>query len=364
MKQHYEWLVAGLGAVALLGALAFFALTDAADEESAVAEVKLRVERMKPAKTEVAEEDMAEFASAVKLVKNPASLATVAEDKESFLASEVRVKCKKCQKVIGGDVKKFPKCPFCGEEQEVAVAAILDADKDGLPDDWERKYGLNPASAADADEDKDGDGFTNFEEFEAKTDPTDAKSHPDYLDSLAIVLPLKETYVPFVFREAQQIPAGWRLKFFDPDKLNGFGKKGVSLTALVGEEIADSDKTYKPGYIVKNYEAKTARVPVPGAEGLTQVADVSEATLERIQDHKIVKLVAQPSGKTKTPIDVQATLTYTRGEVKTFEVISGSEIALNGQRYRVLSVKPVGDQAEVTLEDVASGKKRTLKTLE
>jgi hypothetical protein len=40
-----------------------------------------------------------------------------------------------------------------------------DADQDGLPDDWEKKRGLNPNDSSDATADRDGDGYTNIEEF-------------------------------------------------------------------------------------------------------------------------------------------------------------------------------------------------------
>ncbi|QTA82016.1 HYR domain-containing protein [Desulfonema limicola] len=48
---------------------------------------------------------------------------------------------------------------------------IEDADKDGMPDDWENKYGLDMNEPADANEDADGDGMTNLEEFTADSDP-------------------------------------------------------------------------------------------------------------------------------------------------------------------------------------------------
>jgi hypothetical protein len=47
-----------------------------------------------------------------------------------------------------------------------------DSDGDGLPDEWETKYKLNPNDASDASQDKDGDGYTNIEEFLNGTDPT------------------------------------------------------------------------------------------------------------------------------------------------------------------------------------------------
>ena len=53
-----------------------------------------------------------------------------------------------------------------------------DCDRDGLPDYWERSYGLDPYDPTDAKLDTDHDGYTNLQEFTANTDPTNAKSHP------------------------------------------------------------------------------------------------------------------------------------------------------------------------------------------
>jgi hypothetical protein len=43
--------------------------------------------------------------------------------------------------------------------------APVDTDRDGMPDAWELRYGLNPNSPADASGDFDGTGYTNIEKY-------------------------------------------------------------------------------------------------------------------------------------------------------------------------------------------------------
>ncbi len=47
-----------------------------------------------------------------------------------------------------------------------------DSDHDGMPNDWEKQYGLAPQDSADGPKDMDGDGYTNVEEYLNGTDPT------------------------------------------------------------------------------------------------------------------------------------------------------------------------------------------------
>lgn len=48
----------------------------------------------------------------------------------------------------------------------------IDTDKDGMPDAWEIKYGLNPNDSGDAALDCNGDGYTNIEKYINGIDPT------------------------------------------------------------------------------------------------------------------------------------------------------------------------------------------------
>jgi len=55
----------------------------------------------------------------------------------------------------------------------VSANGSLDHDGDGIPMDWEEKYGLSDSNASDASADEDEDGLTNLEEFEGGSDPLD-----------------------------------------------------------------------------------------------------------------------------------------------------------------------------------------------
>lgn len=89
----------------------------------------------------------------------------------------------------------FDKCPNtpnnegvdddgCSESQKKSEEE-KDSDGDGIPDWWEEKYGLNPDDPSDANEDLDGDGYSNLKEYQNKTDPTvkDKKTKEEGEDS-------------------------------------------------------------------------------------------------------------------------------------------------------------------------------------
>ena len=54
--------------------------------------------------------------------------------------------------------------------------STADSDNDGMPDDWEQLYGLNPSDPSDANEDTDRDGMSNLKEYIAGTNPKDPAS--------------------------------------------------------------------------------------------------------------------------------------------------------------------------------------------
>ena len=59
----------------------------------------------------------------------------------------------------------------------VEFTARGDADADGIPDEWENQYGLDPSDPTDAALDSDHDGSTNLQEYLAGTNPRDPSSY-------------------------------------------------------------------------------------------------------------------------------------------------------------------------------------------
>jgi hypothetical protein len=66
---------------------------------------------------------------------------------------------KKTGKIIDSpsDVGGYPKL--------APGTARQDSDHDGMPDVWERQHGLDPQDVSDENRDRDGDGYTNIEEY-------------------------------------------------------------------------------------------------------------------------------------------------------------------------------------------------------
>ena len=347
---HWDWLVAGAGVVALAVGIVLFVMTGGGDPEENASAVVSRLKSAKKADTGVKPVDMTSYERALQFAVKPPTIAEVAEEGGNFLVSERRVFCQACKKPIKDGTKV---CPFCGEAQPEPEKPVADSDSDGLPDVWETKYGLDVAQN-DADADKDGDGFTNAEEFAAGTDPSDKNSHPDYFDSLKLALPLKETVLPFYLRSYMKTPSGMKLEFFDPKRRNDYGKNGYRYSVFVGEAIGDT------GFTAKSFEQKEKKQKIKGSN-VERAVDVSAATIVRKDDGK--ELVVALDEKRK-PVDVEATLEFSRGETKTFVVRAGATIDLYGNKYKVVEVKSVGKGAKVTLEDSLLGKIRTVEALE
>lgn len=71
--------------------------------------------------------------------------------------------------------------PSCKQAEGPPPAEALDLDGDGMMNSWELVYDLDRTDPADSDLDPDGDGLTNLQEYELKTDPNKTDTDSDGL---------------------------------------------------------------------------------------------------------------------------------------------------------------------------------------
>ncbi len=239
-----------------------------------------------------------------------------------------------------------PRTDSLEDEQHRSV----DLDEDGLPDAWEKMYGLDPNNGADANQDADGDMFTNLEEFQAKTNPKDPESHPDYLDFLTLASDLRTECLPFWFKSFVPISrGGGRLLFAVDDR-----RYKPSATATVGEEIvltlaecSNKDSFVKSGWRVAKVFNRVMKIK-------GRVVDASSVVLQRVSDKREITMRLNVKD---FPIKEEIDLRWNRGEGKMFTVSKGSEFTLANRRYKVNALK----WGCVTIIDLKTNKVRNIE---
>ena len=186
-----------------------------------------------------------------------------------------------------------------------------------VPNDWFEKYRLPIEDADVLDQDPDKDGFTNLDEWQGGTDPTNKDSHPDYITKLHLVSTTEESF-PYMFSSRTK---------------NKFGINSIDLSEptqflKVGEIVRGTD------FKIVNFTEKSAR----NQYGTND--DVSELLLEHQQTHVQITLV---KGKVATSPQSVATFVYTWGGRREFEVRKDQEFSLKPVeeiKYKLVDVQP------------------------
>jgi hypothetical protein len=76
--------------------------------------------------------------------------------------------------------------------------------------------------------------------------------------------------------------------------------------------------------------------------------------LERAKDKKVLEIRI---GQRDVAVEAQVDLVYNRNGSTNMTVSAGSEITLNGQKYRITNLKQAGNSCEVTITDSKGNKK-------
>jgi len=356
LKEHWDWLVAGAGLLVLAASAVVFVERLGTSPEDGAMRCEMRLKEAKPAHEGVPPADMTIFQAVFRTAKVPPSLIEVDSKKGSFLASDARIVCKAEKDAVGKDGKPVKgcgrpipmdakSCPYCSVVQDTGITK----EEEGVRKmrEWSARYGVDLALHPDADSDKDG--FTDMEEYEyaaqagQPSDPKDAGSHPDYLESLFVDGEMQQTLLPFYLQTVSPVPNGWRFNFRDTTKKNAYGQAAV-YSVLKGDEIG------KTGFSAVKYDKKSEERVVPGSKGkLKKRVDVSSVELVRKSDGKTV--VARINER-RVPVDKQVRLVFRRGGEKRLTVKPGDEFELFSRKYRVVSFGEDPKNPEVKVLDV------------
>ena len=261
-------------------------------------EFQSQVDRLSPGHPTLAAADTNAVVSASAQFHEPFQLGT----NKLFLVAQERVRCINvaCRHPIPFDAKE---CSFCGTPQPAEGQVTGgDSDNDGMPDEFEAKFAfLNPVDAADADADYDNDGFTNLEEYEAQTDPSNPASHPSKIEFLR-VSGVEEDTIAFrlngtmrmsaekVFYQIKAPSRDWNVlpgqEFEDP-RIPG-GKYKIVDVGVVTNMVAKQGYTEKrpvelPVVVISNGLSKYRLIGdgTPGSSGEFRVTFICTKDMDR-----------------------------------------------------------------------------------
>jgi hypothetical protein len=186
-----------------------------------------------------------------------------------------------------------------------------------VPNEWLEQFGLPIADADVLDQDPDGDGFTNLDEWLGHTNPTDPNSHPEYYTKLKLKSAVEE---PF-----RLIFSSW---MGDTYQINTIDFKQPTQFLKIGDTIKGT--RFKIAKFLKKYE--------PNKYGTN--VDVSELTLEQEETKQQLTLVKE---KVAISPESVATFVYTWGGRQEFQVRKDQEFSLKPQvqiKYKLVDVDP------------------------
>ena len=186
-----------------------------------------------------------------------------------------------------------------------------------VPNEWIEQFGLPIADSDVLEQDPDGDGFNNFEEWQGHTNPVDPKSHPDYLTKLKLKSFSQE---PFRLVFSSRIEGSFGINTIDLTQPTQFVKIGDTIAGTHFRVAKFTEKWTKDKY---------------GTD-----EDVSELTLENIETHEQLTLVKE---KVAISPESVATFVYSWRERREFVVKKDQEFSLPPEgdiRYKLIDVQP------------------------
>lgn len=304
VRARYERLIAGLCVGGFLLALAYLALrllSRPVEQEAFSRDIgglKARFYQAKMVSEEV-------YQTARNSVTTPPQLATWTN---RMFVPELRCWCDDCGRPIRYAAEV---CPFCGKrQQKEPELPVVDTDKDGLPDEWEKATGLDPLDASDASSDADADGFSGLEEFKAGTLPRDAASAPPITEKLSLVWVRSQAF-RLRFMGTSKLPDGDTLFQVNSER----GRR--SYLRKLGEPVED--------LTISRFE------PAIAGPGTNRVGRGAAVLILTNAQQTVTLPLRVPLLEERARLTLSGT-----GEI--FDVRKGDDLTVMGKKYQVLDI--------------------------
>lgn len=272
--------------------------------------------------------DETAYIALLDVVKQPPQMPVDYDQHRVFISSEY-VTCVNptCQRPIPYDDLR---CPHCGAPQPQHERRTGDRDRDGIPDEWEIKHGLDPFNPNDAFADFDGDGYTNLEEYLWDTDPNDPASSPPRGAKLRWVTIVREPFL-LRFKGVSQLPGGvlsFQVNLGDLGQTR-FGKEGDVVQ----------------GYRFVSYDERITETETG------EKIDESILTVQSVENpdevYRLVKgrVIQKEEFSARVILTIPPYRQYPRMKIN-------DEIMIGAEKYRIVDMTG----ASVTIKDLQSGK--------
>lgn len=186
-----------------------------------------------------------------------------------------------------------------------------------VPNEWLEQFSLPIAEGDVLEQDPDGDGFTNLDEWQNHSDPIDGNSHPDYVTKLKLKSATEES---FRLMFSSWVGDNYAINTIDLKQPTQFVKNGDTIRGTRFKIVKFTEK-YQPDKYGTDI-------------------DLSELTLEHEETRQRLTLTKE---KVATSPESVATFIYSWRERREFQVRKDQEFSLNPEeqiKYRLIDVQP------------------------
>ena len=186
-----------------------------------------------------------------------------------------------------------------------------------VPNEWLEQFGLPIADADVLEQDPDGDGFNNLDEWSGHTNPAATNSHPEYYTKLKLKSVTEE---PFRLVFSSWVGDTFAINTIDFKQPTQFLKVGDTIKGA-RFKILKFDEKYQPNKYGTN-------------------VDVSQLTLEQGETREQLTLVKEKVAMSPESV---ATFVYTWGARQEFQLRKDQEFSLKPLdqiKYKLIDVGP------------------------